>query len=99
MKAPEAVEKLVEKIRQTAGLNYLPISEVTFGISTRVEISEEQFKGLIDALKSEGFKFYSKSGDGLEIYRNEGTHEDIGIQCIEDEKYFIGNIIYHWKEG
>jgi len=103
VKVPEIMEKLVEKIREMKGLNYVPINAVTFGIKIKVELSEEQFSGFIRVLISEGFEFSDMSvgvdGDIMEIYRNKNSHEVIAIHYVEGEKYLIGNIVYYWNGG
>jgi len=103
MKVPEIMEKFVEKVREMKGLNYVPVNAVTFGIQIKVELSEEQFNGLIRMLTSEGFEFGDMSvgvdGDIMEIYRNKNSHEVIAIHYVEGEKYLVGNIVYYWKES
>ena len=102
MKVPEIMEKIVEKIRELKGLNYVPVHEMVFGMKIGVELSEEQFNKLLDVLKSEGFKINNNSvnddGDIAEIYNKDDVHEIIAIAYLKGEKYFVGNIIYYWKE-
>ena len=102
MKVPEIMEKIVEKIREMKGLNYVPVHEATFGIKIRVELNEEQFNKLLDMLKSEGFKIGDSSvndgGDITEIYNKDDVHEVVAIEYLKGEKYLVGNIIYYWKE-
>ena len=102
VKVPEIMEKIVEKLAQVAGLDYLPINEVNFGIRTNIELSEEQFNELINMLRSVGFKFDKMAiggdNDIMEIYRNEKTHEVIAVDYIKSEKHVIGNMIYYWRE-
>ena len=101
MKVPEIMEKIAEKVRKMAGLNYLPVSEANFGIKTDVMLSEEQFNELIDMLKSEGFRLSDKipsaEGDVLEFYENGDTHELVAIDYVKGEKYLIGDILYYWR--
>lgn len=101
MKVPEIMEKLVEKLREMKGINYVDIKGATFGIKIRVELNEEQFNTLIRVLTSEGFEFEDMSvgvnDDVMEIYRNKSTHEVIAIHYVEGEKYLVGNIVYYWQ--
>ena len=94
VKVPEIIEKIVEKIREMKGLNYVPVHEVVFGMKIGVELSEEQFNKLLDMLKSEGFKIGDNQvgGGGVD------AHEVVNIEYLKGKKYFIGNIVYYWKE-
>jgi len=102
VKVPEVMEKLVEKIREMRGLNYVPVKESTFGIKTDIELDEKQFNELTHMLSSEGFEFLNMTvvddGEFMEIYRNKNTHETVAIDYIKGEKYVVGNIIHYWKE-